>query len=170
MPLHKLPLLEVASILHSELVKKFNIDRPKILVCGLNPHAGENGHLGSEEIETIIPVIKTLQRQGLDFEGPLPADTAVYTQQPGPGRCGTGDVSRPGLTRAEVRNIWTGCQHNAWACRLSVHPLITAPLLILPDPGVRTARAWWPQFAVLPNSAPDGIARKKKIWAEFPGR
>lgn len=68
-------LLEVASILHSELVKKFNIDRPKILVCGLNPHAGENGHLGSEEIETIIPVIKTLQRQGLDFEGPLPADT-----------------------------------------------------------------------------------------------
>lgn len=68
-------LMEVSSILHSELVKKFGIDHPKILVCGLNPHAGENGHLGREEIETIIPVIKTLQQQGLDFEGPLPADT-----------------------------------------------------------------------------------------------
>jgi len=68
-------LMEVASILHAELVKKFGIDHPKILVCGLNPHAGENGHLGREEIDTIIPVIKALQKQGLDFEGPLPADT-----------------------------------------------------------------------------------------------
>ncbi len=68
-------LTEISSILHSELVKKFNIAHPKILVCGLNPHAGENGHLGYEEIETIGPVIKALQQQGLDFEGPLPADT-----------------------------------------------------------------------------------------------
>ena len=68
-------LTEVASILHSELITKFKISHPKILVCGLNPHAGENGHLGREEIETIIPVIKSLQQQGLDFEGPLPADT-----------------------------------------------------------------------------------------------
>jgi 4-hydroxythreonine-4-phosphate dehydrogenase len=68
-------LTEVANILHSELVKKFKINHPKILVCGLNPHAGENGHLGREEIETITPVIKALQQQGLDFEGPLPADT-----------------------------------------------------------------------------------------------
>jgi 4-hydroxythreonine-4-phosphate dehydrogenase len=68
-------LTGVASVLHRELVKKFKIEHPKILVCGLNPHAGENGHLGREEIETITPVIKALQQQGLDFEGPLPADT-----------------------------------------------------------------------------------------------
>lgn len=71
----KTSLTEVASILHSELVTKFKINHPKILVCGLNPHAGENGYLGREEIETITPVIKSLQQQGLDFEGPLPADT-----------------------------------------------------------------------------------------------
>ncbi len=68
-------LTEVAIILHHDLVTKFNIKHPKILVCGLNPHAGENGHLGREEIETITPVIKALQQQGLDVEGPLPADT-----------------------------------------------------------------------------------------------
>lgn len=68
-------LREVISILHNELVTKFNLKNPRILVCGLNPHAGENGHLGREEIETITPVIKALQQQGLDVEGPLPADT-----------------------------------------------------------------------------------------------
>ena len=68
-------LTEVVSILHHELVTKFNIKHPKILVCGLNPHAGENGHLGREEIDTITPVIKALQQQGMDVEGPLPADT-----------------------------------------------------------------------------------------------
>ena len=71
----KTSLMEVSSILHADLVNKFGITHPKILVCGLNPHAGENGHLGSEEIETIIPVIDALQQKGLDFEGPVPADT-----------------------------------------------------------------------------------------------
>ena len=71
----KTSLMEVSIILHADLVNKFGIAHPKILVCGLNPHAGENGYLGSEEIETIIPVIDALQKKGLDFEGPVPADT-----------------------------------------------------------------------------------------------
>lgn len=70
------PLLErVLSILHRDLITRFGIANPRILVCGLNPHAGEGGHLGREEIEIIEPVLAQLRRQGLDLRGPLPADT-----------------------------------------------------------------------------------------------
>ncbi len=62
-------------ILHADLKGRFGIDRPRIAVAGLNPHAGESGHLGREEIDLIIPVIERLQRDGLDLKGPLPADT-----------------------------------------------------------------------------------------------
>lgn len=68
-------LSEVIRILHSELVEKFTIPQPKILVCGLNPHAGESGHLGMEEIDTIIPVMEQFRAKGMDLIGPLPADT-----------------------------------------------------------------------------------------------
>jgi 4-hydroxythreonine-4-phosphate dehydrogenase len=68
-------LSEVISILHSDLHQRFGISQPKILVCGLNPHAGENGHLGHEEIDTIEPVLQQLRLAGLDLVGPLPADT-----------------------------------------------------------------------------------------------
>ena len=68
-------LREVIAILHGEMRAKFHINRPRIHVCGLNPHAGEGGHLGREEIDTIIPAIQDLRRQGLDLTGPLPADT-----------------------------------------------------------------------------------------------
>jgi 4-hydroxythreonine-4-phosphate dehydrogenase len=68
-------LHSVIQILEQDLKTKFAIPRPKILICGLNPHAGEGGHLGSEEIDTIIPVINHFQTQGLDLVGPLPADT-----------------------------------------------------------------------------------------------
>ena len=71
-------LTEVAEILHAELVKNFNIQNPKILVCGLNPHAGEGGNLGTEELEIISPVIEKLRLRGMDFKGPLPADT-IFT-------------------------------------------------------------------------------------------
>ena len=57
---------------------RFHLDNPKILVCGLNPHAGENGHLGREEIDIIEPVLEGYRQQGLNLEGPLPADT-VFT-------------------------------------------------------------------------------------------
>lgn len=70
------PLLqEVIEILHRDLQHRFGIARPRILVAGLNPHAGEGGHLGREEIEIIEPVLGTLRRTGMDLIGPLPADT-----------------------------------------------------------------------------------------------
>lgn len=62
--------------LDRDLRLRFGIARPRILVCGLNPHAGEGGHLGREEIEVIAPVISTLREEGLTLTGPLPADTA----------------------------------------------------------------------------------------------
>ncbi|WP_404400233.1 4-hydroxythreonine-4-phosphate dehydrogenase PdxA [Idiomarina seosinensis] len=68
-------LTKILTILHTDLVEKFGYADPKILVCGLNPHAGENGHLGSEEIDVIEPVLAELKQQGLNLEGPLPADT-----------------------------------------------------------------------------------------------
>jgi 4-hydroxythreonine-4-phosphate dehydrogenase len=71
-------LEKILRTLHSEMQNKFHIQRPKISVCGLNPHAGENGNLGREEIETITPVIEKLHAEGMDLRGPLPADT-VFT-------------------------------------------------------------------------------------------
>ncbi len=68
-------LERVTRILHHDLVSKFGITQPRILVCGLNPHAGEGGHLGREEIEIIEPVLTRLRDEGLDLIGPLPADT-----------------------------------------------------------------------------------------------
>lgn len=62
-------------ILQQDLQQKFNINQPAILVCGLNPHAGENGHLGREEIELIEPVLALLKNEGFNLIGPLPADT-----------------------------------------------------------------------------------------------
>lgn len=68
-------LTEVIRILHHDLVSRFGLPQPRILVAGLNPHAGEGGHLGREEIELIFPVLDTLRAQGMDLRGPLPADT-----------------------------------------------------------------------------------------------
>ena len=62
-------------ILHADLRSKFGIARPRILVAGLNPHAGEGGHMGREEIEVIGPVLDKLRAEGMDLVGPLPADT-----------------------------------------------------------------------------------------------
>ncbi|MFA0373145.1 4-hydroxythreonine-4-phosphate dehydrogenase PdxA, partial [Vibrio sp. 10N.222.54.F6] len=61
--------------LHKDLVEKFAIPKPRIYVCGLNPHAGEDGHLGREEIDTIIPALEELRALDMDIIGPLPADT-----------------------------------------------------------------------------------------------
>lgn len=83
-----LPLREVADaiteqevadtlqILHRDLQEKFSITSPRILVCGLNPHAGEGGHLGREEIEVISPVLSRAKQNGMNVVGPVPADTA----------------------------------------------------------------------------------------------
>jgi 4-hydroxythreonine-4-phosphate dehydrogenase len=62
-------------ILHADLRAKFGFAQPRILVAGLNPHAGEGGHMGREEIEVITPVLDKLRAEGMDLVGPLPADT-----------------------------------------------------------------------------------------------
>jgi len=73
-------LRTVIRILNQELHSRFGIAHPKILVCGLNPHAGENGHLGREEIDIIEPVLDSFRKQGLNLLGPLPADT-LFTEK-----------------------------------------------------------------------------------------
>lgn len=68
-------LTQVIKILNHDLIHKFGLKSPHILICGLNPHAGESGHLGMEEITIIEPVITDLKNKGLNLTGPLPADT-----------------------------------------------------------------------------------------------
>ncbi|MBA6389500.1 4-hydroxythreonine-4-phosphate dehydrogenase PdxA [Colwellia sp. BRX10-3] len=68
-------LQKVARILHQDLINKFGIPDPKIYVCGINPHAGEDGHLGREEIDVMIPALDELRSEGMNLIGPLPADT-----------------------------------------------------------------------------------------------
>ncbi|RUS01288.1 4-hydroxythreonine-4-phosphate dehydrogenase PdxA [Pectobacterium polaris] len=68
-------LHEVITILHHDLQTKFGIDQPQIYVCGLNPHAGEGGHMGREELDVINPALDELRQQGITLVGPLPADT-----------------------------------------------------------------------------------------------
>ncbi|PLM80978.1 4-hydroxythreonine-4-phosphate dehydrogenase PdxA, partial [Klebsiella pneumoniae] len=68
-------LREIITILDHDLRTKFGIAQPHVLVCGLNPHAGEGGHMGTEEIDTIIPVLEEMRAKGMNLSGPLPADT-----------------------------------------------------------------------------------------------
>jgi 4-hydroxythreonine-4-phosphate dehydrogenase len=88
-----LPLHEVAAavtreglertlrVLRSDLVRRFAIPQPRIIVAGLNPHAGESGHLGREEIEVITPVLEKLRSEGYHLIGPLPADTLFQPER-----------------------------------------------------------------------------------------
>jgi 4-hydroxythreonine-4-phosphate dehydrogenase len=73
-------LTETLSILHHDLQTLFGIAKPTIFVCGLNPHAGENGHLGREELDVMIPCLDNLRKQGMQLKGPLSADT-IFSQQ-----------------------------------------------------------------------------------------
>jgi 4-hydroxythreonine-4-phosphate dehydrogenase len=68
-------VIETCRVIDQDLRTKYGIAQPRLLVCGLNPHAGENGHLGSEEIEIIEPALAKLRGEGVDVVGPLPADT-----------------------------------------------------------------------------------------------
>ena len=83
LPLREVPdyltqdgLREVLQVLFDDLQEKFRIDAPEVIVCGLNPHAGENGHLGKEDADVITPVVKEFAARGYKVRGPLPADTA----------------------------------------------------------------------------------------------
>jgi len=68
-------LEKIIRITEADLRKRFGVAKPRILVAGLNPHAGESGYLGREEIDVIAPVIEKLKREGLEVSGPYPADT-----------------------------------------------------------------------------------------------
>lgn len=69
-------IIDTVTILYKDLTSKFSITSPKILLLGLNPHAGENGLMGTEELEIISPAISQLKTSGINVEGPIPADTA----------------------------------------------------------------------------------------------
>ncbi|MBV0933042.1 4-hydroxythreonine-4-phosphate dehydrogenase PdxA [Marinobacterium weihaiense] len=74
------PLLrEIIAVLLQDLQRSFGLRRPRVLVAGLNPHAGESGHMGREEIDTITPVLEEFRANGADLIGPLPADT-LFTE------------------------------------------------------------------------------------------
>lgn len=75
----KKSLEKTIRILHADLIGKFNIKNPRILIAGLNPHAGEDGYLGGEEITTINPVLVSLRKEGMELIGALPADT-LFTE------------------------------------------------------------------------------------------
>ena len=88
LPLRKVPdaitselIIQVLSILNHDLQKKYGIASPCILVAGLNPHAGEDGHLGMEEIEIITPALQKAQVMGIDCQGPYPADTIFLPEK-----------------------------------------------------------------------------------------
>jgi 4-hydroxythreonine-4-phosphate dehydrogenase len=74
-------LARVLRIVDAELKAKFGLARPRIAVLGLNPHAGEDGHMGREELDTVIPLLEGLRGEGLELLGPLPADTAFVPAQ-----------------------------------------------------------------------------------------
>lgn len=73
-------LKRALQVLHRDLINRFEIQQPRILVAGLNPHAGEGGHMGREEIDIIEPVLNELRSEGMRLIGPLPADT-LFTPQ-----------------------------------------------------------------------------------------
>ena len=74
-------LIDVVRVVAHDLRERFAIPAPRIMVCGLNPHAGEGGHLGREEIESIAPAVEALRATGLDVRGPVPADTAFTRER-----------------------------------------------------------------------------------------
>ena len=73
-------IITQAEVVHAALQQRFKIAKPRIAITGLNPHAGENGAMGREEIDIIRPAIAALQARGLNVFGPLPADTAFFPQ------------------------------------------------------------------------------------------
>jgi len=88
LPLRRVPeaitqtkLVDILKIMHADLQRLWKIEQPRIAVCGLNPHAGENGLLGDEEIKVISPAIETARGLGINAFGPIPADTAFVPRE-----------------------------------------------------------------------------------------
>jgi 4-hydroxythreonine-4-phosphate dehydrogenase len=95
-------------VLHAELRRKYGIAAPRILVAGLNPHAGEGGYLGREEIEVIAPVLERLRAEGMTLIGPLPADTLFTPRQLAQGDCVLAMYHDQGLTALKYASFGQG--------------------------------------------------------------
>jgi 4-hydroxythreonine-4-phosphate dehydrogenase len=101
-------LEETLRILHADMGRKFGFDNPRILVAGLNPHAGEGGYLGREEIEVITPVLDKLRAQGMKLIGPLPADTMFTPPMLAQGDCVLAMYHDQGLTALKYASFGNG--------------------------------------------------------------
>ncbi|WP_300336256.1 4-hydroxythreonine-4-phosphate dehydrogenase PdxA [Accumulibacter sp.] len=99
---------ETLRILHAEMGAKYGIARPRILVAGLNPHAGEGGYLGREEIEVIGPVLDSLRAEGMTLLGPLPADTMFSPAVLARGDCVLAMYHDQGLTALKYASFGHG--------------------------------------------------------------
>lgn len=99
---------ESLRILHREMTAKYGITRPRILVAGLNPHAGEGGYLGDEEIEVITPVLDRLRAEGMTLVGPLPADTMFSPPVLARGDCVLAMYHDQGLTALKYASFGHG--------------------------------------------------------------
>jgi 4-hydroxythreonine-4-phosphate dehydrogenase len=80
-------LVDILKVIDTDLRRRFRIARPRILVAGLNPHSGESGHLGREDLEVIAPAIESARGAGIEASGPIPADTLFVPQRLGEGDC-----------------------------------------------------------------------------------
>ena len=101
-------LEQTLRILHADMYRKYGIARPRILVSGLNPHAGEGGYLGSEEIEVISPVLEKLRVEGMTLIGPLPADTMFTPPMLAQGDCVLAMYHDQGLTALKYATFGNG--------------------------------------------------------------
>lgn len=98
----------VIRVLYAEMGRKYGIAQPRILVAGLNPHAGEGGYLGREEIEVIGPVLERLRREGMQLLGPLPADTMFTPSMLAKGDCVLAMYHDQGLTALKYASFGNG--------------------------------------------------------------
>ena len=73
-------IVDTGRIVAQDFARRFGVARPRLAFAGLNPHAGEEGAMGREEIDTIAPAIATLQAEGIDAQGPFPADTLFHAR------------------------------------------------------------------------------------------
>jgi 4-hydroxythreonine-4-phosphate dehydrogenase len=99
---------QAVRVVHAELRRKYGIAEPRILVAGLNPHAGEGGYLGREEIEVIAPVLERLRAEGMTLIGPLPADTLFTPRQLAQGDCVLAMYHDQGLTALKYASFGQG--------------------------------------------------------------
>jgi 4-hydroxythreonine-4-phosphate dehydrogenase len=101
-------LEQTLRILHVDLRRRYGLEAPRILVAGLNPHAGEGGYLGDEEITVIIPVLEKLRGEGMRLIGPLPADTMFTPPVLARGDCLLAMYHDQGLTALKYATFGKG--------------------------------------------------------------